>query len=137
MSSRSDRLGVALVLEALLELLLVVREVLLLDLVDLLRDLRVGDVDAELLALARVLLALDEERDRLGLERLVLGRPGLREGALLRGVGLLRARQELVEGRPLDVGAVDDGDGVGRDLVGVAAPGGDERERGQGGSGER
>ena len=89
------RLGVALLLQALLELLLVVREVLLLDLVDLLGDLRVGDLDPELLALARVLLALDEEGDRLGLERLVLGRPRLGERALLRGVGLLRARQEL------------------------------------------
>ena len=68
MSSRRRRDRVALVGETLHELLLVVREVLLLHLVDLLVDLRLGDLDVELPRLARVLLALDEERDGLGLE---------------------------------------------------------------------
>ena len=75
--------------------------------------------------------------DGLVLERLVLGRAGLREVALLRGVGRLRARQELVERRLRDRGAVDDGDRVGRDLVGVAAACGDERDSGQCGGGEQ
>ena len=80
----------------------------------------------EVVRLPRVLLALDEVRDGLVLERLVLGRARLWELALLRGVGLLRAREQLLEGAPGDGRAVDHGDGVGRDLVGVAAAGGDE-----------
>jgi hypothetical protein len=91
-----------------------------------------------LVCLAPVLGLLDEERDRLGLERLVLRRARLRERALLRGVGLLRAREKLVERRPSDLGAVHHRDGVCRDFVGVAATGGDECESGQsGGGGER
>ena len=136
MSSSQARLGVALVLEALLELRLAAGEVLLLDLFDLLRDLLVGHVDAQLVGLARVLLALDEVGDRLGLQRLVVRRPGLREVALLRGVGLLRPREQPVERGPRDRGAVDDRDGIGRDLVRAAAAGGDESDSGQCGGGE-
>ena len=43
------------------------------------------------------LLALDEERDVLRLEALVLGRPDLRELLLLRLVALLGPREQLVE----------------------------------------
>jgi hypothetical protein len=129
--------GVPLRGEARLELLLVVLEVLLLDLVDLLLDLGVGDLDPEVVGLLAVLRALNQVRDRLVLQRLELRRAGLRELALLRRVRLLDARDELVEVGLRDRGAIDDGDRVGRDLVGVAAAGGDDGDSRESGGGEQ
>ena len=85
-----------------------------------------------------VLRALDEEGDGLRLERLVLGRAGLREGPLLRLVRLLRPRQQRVELGLRDRGPVDDGDGVRRDaLVVAAAAAGGRDEHGEGDEDDR
>ena len=79
-----------------------------------------------------VLGALDEEGDGLRLQRLVLGRAGLREGPLLGLVGLLRPGEQRVELRLRDRRAVDDGDRVrGNALVRCCSAGGRD-EHGEG-----
>ena len=101
---------------------------LLLGLVDVL----VGHRDAELVGRLPELLELDEVRDVLRLDALVLGRSGLRELLLLRLVALLRLRDELVEVVLRDLRAVDDGDRSRGDAVGAAAARRrDERQRGE------
>ena len=128
---------VALDLELGVELRLVAGEVLLLDLVDASLDLLVRDGELALVRLLGVLGALDEKRDGLALQRLVLAGAGLRERALLGGVGLLRAIDQRVEAHRRDRCPVDCGNGILRDgFVAAAAPGRHEHggcdEEGQG-----
>ena len=86
-------------------------------------DVLLGHRDAELLGRLPELLELDEVRDVLGLDALVLGRPRLREVLVLRLVALLRLRDQLVELRLRDLRAVDDRDRARRNAVGAAAAG--------------
>src|SRR5439155_17936982 len=79
-------LGKPLLLERLLVALLAAAVELLLQLLDALVHLVVRDLDSHSFGLLRELRPLDQERDRLALELLVLGAAGLREGALLREV---------------------------------------------------
>ena len=91
-----------------------------------------GDVDAEIRGLLLVLDALHEEGHRLVLQRLVLGRAGLRELALLALVGRLGEHHQVVEIAAGDLLAVHHGDGVvGDGLVAPAAPGGDGDPEGE------
>src|SRR4029078_9245040 len=87
-------LGVALLLQLLVELRLAATEGLLLDLLDPSGDLLVRHRQLEFLGPVVVLGALDEESGSLRLQRLELGRAGLRERPLLRLVGRLRPGQE-------------------------------------------
>ena len=121
----------ALLCERLLVAILAAPVELLLQLLDALVDLRVGDLDAPVRGLLRELGALDEERDRLTLQLLVLGGTGFRKGPLLRLVALLRAshqRLELVLGhlRRADHGHITGPEGRAR---GAAAAGDDKRKR--------
>jgi hypothetical protein len=72
-------------------------EVLLLQLVELGLDLLIRDLNPHRLALELPFLLLDEALHDRRLERLVLGRPGLREVLLLRLGRLLLLLDELVE----------------------------------------
>ncbi len=118
----------ALRLELLLQLLRVAVEAVLHELLARLLDVRVRDLDAEVLGGLLELGALDEERDVLLLDALVLGRTDLRELALLRLVARLRLLHERVELGARDLGPVDHGDGVLRNVLGASAPGRDEPE---------
>src|SRR5690242_6187626 len=89
--------GQALALELLLVGAVVLLEVLLLDVVQAVLDLLVSFADVRFLWLLRELVPLDEELNRLLLQLLVLLRAGLREGALLLRVALLRLVEEAVE----------------------------------------
>ena len=78
------------------------------------------------------LLALDEELDRLVLQRLELLRARLRELALLVLVALLRLGEQRVVVALRDLLAVDDGDGVrGHLVVAAAAAGQSEADEGE------
>ena len=101
--------GDALLLQLRQVLLLVALEVLLLQALELILDLLVGDGHAERRRLLLQLDALDEALEDLRLDRLVFGRAGFRERALLEVVAALRLAHSAVEGRARDVLAADDG----------------------------
>ena len=113
--------GEALVVQRLLGRLAVAVIAGLDELLDFLVHVLLGDLEPELRRLLLELLPLDEERDVLGLDVLVLGSPDLRELLLLRLVGLLRALDQLVELGTGDLGAVDDRDRFLRDVAAAAA----------------
>ena len=106
---------------------------MLLQLLEPLVDLLVGDLDVHLLGHLLELGAPDEVLEALGLQVLVLGRAGLGEVALL----LLRARPRLgdqsVELLLRDLLVADDRDGVLRHVLGgaVAAAATGESEGGE------
>ncbi len=124
-------LRVALLLQLLVELRLAAAEGLLLDLVDPGVDLLVRHRQLELRGPVVVLGALNEERDSLRLQRLVLGRACLRECPLLRLVGRLRPGEEPLQIRLRHRHSVDDGNCVAGDgLITAAAGGRDEHDEG-------
>ena len=104
----------ALLLELRLVLLLAAAEVLLLDLRDLLVDVLVGDLDAQVLRLLLELRLLDEVRHRLVLQRLVLGVPGFGNVAFARDApGSSRRAIRSLNSAFVIVVVADDGDRVG------------------------
>src|SRR6266498_1597723 len=89
--------GQALLLELLVVARLTATEVLLLDLLEPIGDLLVGDRDAQIFGFLRELDTLHEVLHRLVLERLVLLRACRRELPLLALVAPLRLIEQLVE----------------------------------------
>src|SRR5262249_47927898 len=87
--------------------------------------------DVELVGLLLELLALDEVLDGLVLERPVLRRAGLREGALLRLVAPLRLRDQRVELLLRDRLVADLCDGVARDVAATAPASTSGQDRGE------
>ena len=102
------------------ELLVVPLEALLLDLIEPLRDLFLGDLEAERLGFGTVLVPGDEELHGSVLQVVVLRRPDRRELALLRLVALLGAGHEGRELLLRNLLLADEGDRVRRHVLGVS-----------------
>ena len=139
MTSVADlRLGVPLFLDLREVLFLAAREVLLLHLSDACVDLGIGHLDAHCGGFLVELGLLDEQRDHVVTDCLVVRRPLLRERLTLLLVGDLRPRKQVVHGGQRDVLGADDCNVAGRQLgAATAAAAAGEQARGQDDENER